>query len=198
MTCSQTAIDCRRLRVPGFLPLSEWPLLFYRLQEKLATHSHSCGRAQIDVAKNPYAPVRKFEWGKIRTPINQNQDTHKSQQLTQKLWNRLYETAAMAKQAADMASARKSIPGRAIERRMPTVSKIRPNSEYMNTGKGIGGLDPIPTPCFSWFLTRYGSRDSSAQAEPQAIPCPVSSQQSGHSALPQFLQTATAYCSLCR
>jgi len=82
----------------------------------------------------------------------------------------------MAKQAADMASARKSIPGRAIERRMPTASKIRPNSEYMNTGKGIGGLDPIPKLCFSRFLTRYISRNSSAQAEQQAIPCPVSSQ----------------------
>ncbi len=40
----------RQLSVPGLLALNEWSLLLDGLQEKLATHSHSCRGAQIDMA----------------------------------------------------------------------------------------------------------------------------------------------------
>ena len=41
-------------------------------------------------------------------------------------------------------------------------------------------------------LFAIGEFDFSAQVEQQAIPWPVSSQQSGHAALPQFLQPPAA------
>ncbi len=59
----------------------------------------------------------------------------------------------------------------------------------MNSDEGVGGPDPMPMLCLTRLFRRQVSRISSERAEQQATPRPVSSQQSGHAALPQFLQT---------